>query len=150
MIRKVTKDDVYRLSEIIVYNNRINYYPIFKDIEYSFKLFNVKDVGDDYLNDTDFMDNTYVYIDEVIKGFIYVKDGEIVKLYVDSFFQDKGIGKALLDYALNECHGNWLWALEKNTRAIAFYKRNSFEVTDERKLEEGTSEYLVKLIRCMK
>ena len=40
-----------------------------------------------------------------------------------------------------------LWALEKNPRAIAFYQRHGFRVTEERRLEEGTEEYLVRLVR---
>ena len=59
----------------------------------------------------------------------------------------KGIGAALLEYAIRELHVTRLWALEKNERAIAFYQRHGFQVTDERKLEEGTEEYLVRLVR---
>ena len=44
MIRAVRKDDLCRLAEIIVFNNRINYYPIFQDIEYSFGEYNVLSV----------------------------------------------------------------------------------------------------------
>jgi len=38
-------------------------------------------------------------------------------------------------------------ALEKNSRAIRFYERNGFHLTDEKKPEEDTAEYLVKLKR---
>ena len=40
---------------------------------------------------------------------------------------------------------DFLWALEKNKRAIAFYERNGFSLSGERKLEEDTEEYLVKM-----
>ena len=42
---------------------------------------------------------------------------------------------------------SFLWALEKNIRAIKFYQRHGFSLTNEKKYEEGTDEYLVKLIR---
>ena len=48
---------------------------------------------------------------------------------------------------ISELGASYLWALEKNTRAIKFYKRHGFLVTDEKMLEEGTPEYLVKLIK---
>lgn len=71
---------------------------------------------------------------------------EVCKLYVDPFFQKEGIGKQLIEFAINICHADHLWALEKNERAIAFYKRASFYLSGEKKFEEGTTEYLVELI----
>ena len=56
------------------------------------------------------------------------------------------IGSELLLFAVETCNANHLWALEKNLRAIRFYERHGFCVTDEKKLEEDTTEYLVKLI----
>ena len=38
-----------------------------------------------------------------------------------------------------------LWALEKNTGAIRFYQRYGFRLTGEKRLEDGTSEYLVRM-----
>ena len=61
--------------------------------------------------------------------------------------QSQGIGAALLEYAIRELNGKRLWVLEKNPRAIAFYQQHAFRVTEERRLEEGTEEYLVRLER---
>ena len=36
MIRKATEKDLCRIAEILVYNNRVNFLPIFGDEEYSF------------------------------------------------------------------------------------------------------------------
>ena len=72
MNRAVKKEDLVRLAEIIVFNNRKNYYPIFQDIVYSFKEYNVVSVMNMFENDPIFMSSTYVYEDEVIKGFITV------------------------------------------------------------------------------
>jgi len=150
MIRKIKKEEVYRIGEILAYANRLNYYPIFNDISFSFGVVNVKDIGDNYLKDEHFLNNTYVYVDEVIKGFIYLKNKEVDKLYVDSFFTSKGIGSELLKFAIDKFDVDKIWALEKNTRAIKFYQRHGFKLSKERKLEEGTSEYLVLLQRCTK
>ena len=35
-IRKATKKDLSRIAEIYVFNNRMNYWPIFKDDGFSF------------------------------------------------------------------------------------------------------------------
>ena len=144
MIRTVQKEDLVRLAEIIVFNNRKNYYPIFQDIVYSFKEYNVVSVMNMFENDPVFMSATYVYEDEVIKGFITVHEGEILKLYVDSFFQNQQIGQKLIDAFPDARH---LWALQKNTGAIAFYRRNGFTWDNTTKTEEGTDENLIHLSR---
>ena len=68
-------------------------------------------------------------------------------LYVDSFFQSAGIGNELIGFAIKELHANNLWALEKNVRAISFYQRQGFHLTGQKKFEEDTTEYLIKLER---
>ncbi|MDO4460321.1 MAG: GNAT family N-acetyltransferase [Clostridia bacterium] len=146
-VRKATKDDVCRMAEIIVFNNRKNYYPIFGNIEYSFGDYNVFSVADEFLKDDSFMNNCYVYEDKVIKGFICVIDREITKLYVDTFFQKSGIGHKLIEFAIENFDADNLWALEKNTNAIAFYESHGFKPTGEKILEEDTPEYLIKMIR---
>lgn len=70
-----------------------------------------------------------------------------MKLFVEPVLQGQGIGAALLEYAVNKLHATHLWALEKNVRAIAFYRRHGFRLTQERRLEEDTEEYLVQLVR---
>ena len=147
-IRKAKKEDVSRIAEIYVFNNRINFYPIFKDTLFSFHELQVVPLAKSLLVDSDTLDNTYVYDDhQIIKGFIYTKDKEIKKLFVDSFFQGQNIGEKLLEYAMEYQDISFLWALEKNIRAIKFYQRHGFSLTNEKKYEEGTYEYLVKLIQ---
>jgi len=143
-IRNATKDDLCRISEIIVYNNRLNFFPIFNDEEYSFKIMNVSDLMNEYLQEEDF-DNMFVYDDGIIRGFLHINGEEVKKLYVDSFFQNRGYGHKLLDYAVNEKGSCWLWALEKNTSALRFYERHGFLPTGEWKYEEDTTERLIVL-----
>lgn len=91
-IRKATIEDISRIAEIVVFNYRLNFYPIFRDGEF------------------------------------YFKEMQVVNL-------------------IEEYQVNYLWALEKNVRAISFYERYGFNVTGEKKLEEDTTEYLVRLVR---
>lgn len=146
-IRKASSDDLSRIAEIYVFNNRVNYFPIFKDASFSFGELQVVSLVDHYFKKAEIMENIYVYDDGLIKGFIQMQETEICKLYVDTFFQSEGIGHALIEYAINKLNANHLWALEKNVRAIAFYQRHGFQLTGDKKFEEGTTEYLVKLER---
>lgn len=73
-IRIANKNDASRIAEIYVFNNRVNYYPIFKDIVYSFKHLNVYSILNNYL----------------LKNNV-----------LDTFFQNKSIGKELIKYAVD-------------------------------------------------
>ena len=72
---------------------------------------------------------------------------EIIKLYVDTFFQKEGIGSKLIQYVIDKHHVDNLWVLEKNRKAITFYNRHGFFFEGEMKFEEGTSEKLLRFIR---
>ena len=56
-------------------------------------------------------------------------------------------GNCYGEYAISERNVDHLWALEKNTKAIAFYQRHGFRMTGDKKFEEDTTEYLVRMER---
>ena len=143
-IRKATVADLSRIAEIVVFNYRLNFYPIFQNDDFYFNEMQVTNLIDTY---REFIDTMWVYDDEVVKAVIQVENQEIKKLFVEPVFQGKSIGSVLLNYAISECNANYLWALEKNIRAISFYRRHGFHVTEDKKLEEDTTEYLVRLER---
>ena len=145
IIRKAKLDDLARIAEIEVFNYRLNFYPIFKDDGFYFGEMQVLNVTQ---TNKSHMDQLWVYDDNgIVKGFLWVDDKQIKKLFVEPVLQSRGIGAKLLEHAVSELGATYLWALEKNTRAIAFYKRHGFRVTDEKMFEEDTTEYLVKLTR---
>ena len=146
MIRKAQKEDLSRIAEIFVFNNRINYFPIFQDTGYSFGELQVVSVIDRYFSQDEVLRDIYVYDDGLVKGFLLLEGTEIGKLYVEPCFQRQHIGQALIQFAIDR-GADLVWALEKNTRAIAFYRRHGFRPTGERKFEEGTTEYLAELRR---
>lgn len=146
-IRKAKIEDLSRIAEIYIFNNRINYFPIFNDESFSFGELQVVSLIDNYFKNNEIIKNIYVFDDGLIRGFFQINKTEICKLYVDTFFQNKGIGNELIEYAIKEFQADNLWALEKNARAISFYQKHGFHLTGEKKLEEGTMEYLVKLER---
>lgn len=98
-------------------------------------------------HDAHALSQTLVYDDGVVKGFIRINGCEIKKLFIEPVLQGQGIGGALLEFAVMKMHADTLWALEKNHRAIAFYARHGFHVTNDRKPEDDTDEYLVRLER---
>ena len=92
-VRKVIITDLSRIAEIYVFNNRVNYFPIFKNNKYSFGELQVVSLVDNYFKNDEIIQNTYVFDDGLIKGFIQMRETEICKIYVDTFFQSEGIGK---------------------------------------------------------
>lgn len=146
-IRRAEKHDAARLAEIEIFNYRLNFYPIFKCDEYYFSELSVPSLMENYLKNEDILSNTFVYDDGVVKGFVRIDGSEVKKLFVEPALQGNAIGEKLLEYAVKEHNADFLWALEKNVRAIRFYERNGFHLTDEKKLEEDTEEFLVKLKR---
>lgn len=147
VIRKARIDDLSRVAEIYVFNNRVNYLPIFNDEGYSFGELQVVSLIDNYFKKDEIIKDIYVFDDGLIKGFLQVNKTELCKLYVDPFFQNNGVGSQLIKFVAEQLHADNLWALEKNVKAIAFYQQHGFHLTGERKLEDGTTEYLVKMER---
>ena len=144
-IRKAEEKDISRIAEILVFNKRINYRPIFQNDAFSFGELQVLKVADEYLNDSGLLDRTWVYDDEFVKGMIEICGEEVNTFYVDGFFQSSGIGAKLFKFAVEKHGCNFLWTLEKNIRAISFYERNGFHMSGDKKLATGTAQYLVKM-----
>ena len=143
-IRPAVPADLPRIAEIEVFNYRLNFYPIFRSDEFYFDELTVPKLMQARAA---FIPDILVYDDGVVKGFLHFGGDEVRRLYVEPVLQGQGVGAALLEYAIHEKQVERLWALEKNTRAIAFYQRHGFVVTEERRPEEGTEEYLVRLRR---
>ena len=143
-IRQARRDDAQRIAEILVFNYRLNFYPIFQDDSFYFEEMTVAKQTASFENE---IESIWVYDDGVVKGFIQIENTEVKRLFVEPALQGNSIGAKLLEYAIAESNVNFLWALEKNTRAIAFYKRHGFNITNDKKYEEDTTEFLVRMER---
>ncbi len=146
MIRRATVEDASRIAEILVFVKRMKFRPIFQEDDFSFNVLQVIPVAKRYIEEG-IIDKMFVYDDGIVKGLIHIEGKEIVELYVDYFFQSQGIGSALIEFAKEQFQASFLWALEKNTDAIRFYERHGFHLTQTRKFEERTPEYLVMMKR---
>ena len=87
----------------------------------------------------------YVYVEnEKIVGFIGLNDNYIEVIFIDSKYQYKGIGTALLNKAKKLKDELTLSAYKKNTKAIQFYLKNGFENVEENIDEENKEiEYIM-------
>ena len=146
MIRQAAIRDISRIAEILVFVKRMKFRPIFQDDDYSFNELQVLTVAKQY-SAAEILNRIWVYDDGIVKGLIHIVDNEIVELYVDYFFQDQGIGSQLMEFAKTHFPVRFLWAIEKNTDALRFYEAHGFHWNGQKKLEEGTTEYLIMLAR---
>lgn len=145
-IRQAAQADASRVAEIIITNYRIQFYPIFRNDAFYFAELNVGDAMQQYREDPLILENTYVFDeDDIIKGVLRMNGTEIEKLFVEPAFQSQQIGTKLLRFAVEQLGADRLWVLEKNPRAIRFYERNGFRLTEQNKLEEDTTEYLLQM-----
>ena len=135
-IRPATVSDASRIAEIIITNYRVNFYPFFHNDPFYFGELNVLDMAAEYAEGSQALQDTFVYDDGVVRGIIRISGDEIEKLYVEPQFQSQGIGAKLLEYAVDTFNATHLWALEYNSRGIAFYQRHGFELTGEKTLED--------------
>ena len=141
-IRQAKINDLVKIAEIFVFNYRLNFYPIFQEDTFYFEELTVFNMVESFAKE---LDSIWVYDDGVVKGFIQIEKREVKRLFVEPVFQGKAIGTELLEYGIAERDANHLWALEKNIKAIAFYKRHGFDTTNEKKYEEDTTEFLVSM-----
>ena len=60
--------------------------------------------------------------------------------------KDLEIRKIAENIILENFDVNFLWALEKNEGARRFYNRHGFIENGEKEFEEGTTEYIVRMV----
>lgn len=145
MIRNATVSDASRIAEILIFNKRMYYRTIFNNDKVSFGEMQVYPLAKEYVENPDKLRNIWVYDDEFVKGMLRMDGTEISELYVDPFFQNQGIGSKLMEYAIKQKNGNCLWVLEKNVKAIRFYKKQGFVFTGERRFEKGTTVTVIQM-----
>ena len=120
MIRELQKADINQVADIWLDTNVTAHYFISSQYwQNNFEL--VKEL---LLQAT-----VYVYEDnQEIQGFIGLNDEYIEGIFVSNKIRSHGIGKALLNYAKNKRNKLFLNVYQKNVRAIAFYRREGFEI----------------------
>ncbi|WP_035292926.1 N-acetyltransferase [Clostridium sp. KNHs214] len=90
---------------------------------------------------------TLVYEDnEGIKGFISIINNEFIgALFVDVAFQGNGIGKNLINYAIDKYNELTLAVYKENKKSVEFYINRGFKIIKEQVNDDsGHSEYLMQ------
>ena len=146
-IRPAEEKDASRIAEISIFSKRMNYRSIFQNDQVSFGEMQVYPLAKEYIEDPEKLEGIWVYDDGFVKGFIRTDGKEIAELYVDSFFVGQGIGGRLIEFAICQHGCDTLWVLDKNQGAKRFYARHGFKENGEKKLEDGTEEYIVEMKR---
>ena len=147
ILRKCTAEDLIELRELSIKT----YYETFahmntdKDMEdYLENAFNIDKLCSELENkNSEFY---FLYCNEKLSGYIKLNEApsqtdindkaslEIERIYVSSEFQGEGLGKYLMEKAINIAIERnkqyvWLGVWEKNEKAITFYKKNGFYET---------------------
>lgn len=87
--------------------------------------------------------SVYVYEDNgIIQGFIGLVDTYIAGIFISKDHQSRGIGSQLLNFVKGNYDELSLKVYEKNKRAVDFYLREGFLVTEKQEdKENGEVEY---------
>lgn len=71
-----------------------------------------------------------------IQAFMGVHDSKIEMLFVSDDCRGKGIGKRLIEYAINSLNIKYVDVNEQNTQGIGFYKHMGFDIFKRSDLDE--------------
>ncbi|WP_066050724.1 GNAT family N-acetyltransferase [Robertmurraya korlensis] len=159
-IKKCTLEDLHKLQEI----SYETFNETFKDqnspenmIAYLERAFNVKQLEKELSNrSSEFF---FVYFENEVAGYLKINSNdsqteergeeslEVERIYIKSKFQKHGLGKYLLQKAIEmamERHKKeiWLGVWEKNENAIAFYKKMGFVQTGVHSFTMGEEEQM--------
>ncbi|MDF2858616.1 MAG: yjaB [Neobacillus sp.] len=76
-----------------------------------------------------------------IDGFMGIVEGKLEMLFIDSGKRGKGVGKALLVYAIKERNVRWVDVNEQNNQAVGFYKHMGFRVVSRSEFDGAGKHY---------
>lgn len=83
-----------------------------------------------------------------VLGFVGVADQKIEMLFLDPSSMGKGLGKKLLQFAMDELQADKLDVNEQNSKALSFYLKNGFQITERtEKDDQGRNYPLLRMKR---
>lgn len=161
MLRRASERDISRIAEILIFAKRMAYRPIFRNDLVSFNEMQVIPLAEN-LSEPGKLERWLVYDDGIVRGAMEWRTSDnsrldtvqIQSFFVDPFFQQMGYGRRMMEDFCRWVNENGyrsitLWVLEKNERARYFYQKAGFTFEGGRKLETGTSEYLLQYIKIL-
>lgn len=139
MIRNLENKDIDKVMDIWIKSTTKAHDFICKEYWQN----NYKTVKDVYIP----MSETFVYEDEEgIKGFISIINNEFIgALFVDIDFQGKGVGKKLINYAIDKYKKLKLAVYKENKKSVEFYINRGFKIIEEQVNDDsGYNEYVME------
>lgn len=82
-----------------------------------------------------------------IQGFIGVLDGGVEMLFIDAKARGKGIGRILLDFAIENLQATHLDVNEQNPQAVGFYLHYGCEKTHRSEVDSAGKPYPILTMR---
>ena len=73
---------------------------------------------------------------DVIKAFMGIHDFKIEMLFVSNESRGKGIGKRLIEHAIEDLKVNYVDVNEQNPQAVGFYEHIGFQIFKKSKFDE--------------
>lgn len=88
------------------------------------------------------MDTVLIYEDhESVAGFMGIKDHKIEMLFLDPVYRKSGIGKQLIEEALQTYKIKYVDVNEQNLQAVGFYKHLGFKVISRSETDDEGRNY---------
>jgi putative acetyltransferase len=78
---------------------------------------------------------------EMVAGFIGIAEGKVEMLFIHPEYREKGIGRTLLRYAIQERGATTVDVNEQNDQALGFYLRMGFEIVGRSELDGNGKPY---------
>lgn len=85
--------------------------------------------------------------EDAIQAFIGVHDNKIEMLFVKDTCRGKGLGKHLVNWAINTLNVKFVDVNEQNEQGLGFYKYMGFEVFDRSELDEQGNPFPILYMR---
>lgn len=142
MIRVFQETDSDRLVEIWLKTSVLAH----NFIPEEYWISHVGDMKDIYLPGS----KNWVWMDleDVVQGFISMRECHVVALFVDPSQQGKGIGSGLLNHVKNLYPRLTLHVYSKNEPSVLFYQRHGLEIRKASRCEAtGERELLMEWVR---
>ncbi len=80
-------------------------------------------------------------------GFAYVEAGKVEALFIHPDWRGKGIGRRLLQYAVDTLNATELDVNEQNPQALGFYQHMGFEITGRSDVDDMGKPYPILHMR---
>lgn len=90
---------------------------------------------------------TVAELDGRAVGFCGVVDGDLAMLFIDAGERGRGIGSALIDYAIEHEDVTTVDVNEQNTSALEFYRHQGFEMIGRSETDEAGRPYPILHMR---